>query len=86
MRKTATAIALVLGVTAAWWWNQPRTPAELLDDRCSDCHVVPNMTLLERLEMGQLITIMRETHGAKQGITDAEAQMIIDFVAKRKAR
>ena len=86
MGKTAIALVLVLGATAVWWWQQPRTPEELFEDRCSECHTVPDIAIFESKDMGQLIAIMRESHDAERVITEAEARMIIDFLAKRKSR
>lgn len=86
MRWTAIVFVLVLGATAVWWWDQPRTPEELFEDRCSDCHTVPSMPVLVSMDTGRLIAIMRDSHDAQRVITEAEARMIIEFLAKRKAR
>lgn len=80
-------VVCVLFVIIGWWWlEQPKTPKEMFEVRCSSCHVLPDLSRFEDHQIQPMVETMREKHGAAEVINDQEAEMIVDHIlAQRRA-
>jgi hypothetical protein len=67
-----------------WWWEQPKTPKEIFEVRCSTCHEFPDITPFEDHQIPLLVKTMREKHGASEVIDDQEAEMIVDYILAQR--
>ena len=76
------AFALVVGGGAMVWHylRVPRTPKELFERRCTQCHNLPNMGQFGRRNMEGIVRAMREKNGADKVITDEEAVVIVRYL------
>lgn len=84
MRKSLVVACLVLVAVGWWWWEQPKTPKEMFEVRCSTCHVLPDLSRFEDHQISPMVQTMREKHGAADVIDEQEAEMIVDYVLSQR--
>lgn len=83
MRRDLAIVALSAAVFGAWWYAQPRTPAELYRARCAACHALPDMSRYQRNEMAEIVRMMRESNGGEDVIGGKEAALIARYLEEK---
>ena len=81
----AAAIVMAGGWGAWVWLSIPRTPQEMSERRCTQCHRLPNMEQFGKRNMKGIVRAMREKNGADKVITEEEAAVIVKYL-EEKAR
>lgn len=88
-RVLAGVLAVAVLSTGSWalwqWIRIPRTPKEMFERRCTQCHALPNMEQFGRRNMEGIVRTMREKNGADKVITEEEAAVIVRYL-EEKAR
>jgi mono/diheme cytochrome c family protein len=82
MRLLAVCITLVVALIGFWLqpYNQPASPRELFEVRCSTCHASPDLQgYTAREKRGIVMTMLRE-RGADKVISNDEAAQIIGYI------
>lgn len=83
MRRGLAIVALSAAVFGAWWYAQPRTPAELYRARCAACHALPDMSRYQGNEMAEIVRMMRESNGGEDVIGGKEAALIARYLEEK---